>query len=154
MTSTNYTGRRVDLFVFQGARFDGQKSQITPGFGDRGRVVAGVQRAVQQWAILLLTRRGTLPGSPELGTEFLDQADRGELRDTMAVTAAFNSAVMDVQQQLAVGYRGDEYQDEIISQAELKEVNITAGGMDLTVELQTAAGRQLSVILPVAVAIS
>lgn len=155
MSSTDYSGRKTDLFFFQGAAEIGQK-KITLSFGDLGQVTTGIQKMSQTWALLFLTDEGSVPSNTKLGTRFLAMAAQGALRDNAEVKKEFNLAskrVKDVMDKVAA--EEDSPDDETLASAMLVNVNLDKAQslLQLSVKVTSKAGGTEEVILPISLAI-
>jgi hypothetical protein len=157
--SVDYTGRLMDLFIFQGAKPKGDQL-ILPGFdGDSGgKVTSGIQKMAQTWAILFLTELGSIPYSPEVGSSFVSNLRLGLIRDESDVQTEFGLAAAQVADQLALVTQAAEVtppDDETLSSAELARftVNDNTGTLTLYVRLTSQAGTKHDILLPVSVAI-
>ena len=152
--SSNYAGRSMtrslDLFAF--ANLPPNRNtpfeMLMPR--DGGRVVAGIEKAVQRWLKLLLTIRGTVFGDPSAGTEFIPSVmvNGGGNEE---IEATFNAAAKDIDTYLRARYESDDTPlDEQIESAELMPGwEISNGRMRLSVRIITAAGVSAQIMVPV-----
>jgi len=154
MSSTDYTGRTVDLFIAQGAEERGSR-EITTGFAldGGGQVTTGVQKAAQFFLIVFLTERTTRAHDQSFGTRFVTQ-----LRQTNAnspkVRIAFQEAADDVLEQQQKYKSASAADDEIIGKIELLDFNSPqADTVELRIRITTLAGTSREVIVPVSLAI-
>jgi hypothetical protein len=153
-TTTSYTGRKVDLLIFQNADYTGKNAPVDVEFSTPSKITSGVQKAVQRWALLLLTRRGTVLGDVEFGTTFMTKLLARQLPDDMAVQSEFAIAVRDISDYLLTKLSTTTPDDEIITEARLLPGwQLTRTSLKLRVGLSTRAGTQLTVVLPVPVVI-
>lgn len=155
MASTNYTGRSVDLFIFQGALSAGEQ-QISLGFGTAGEVITGIQKLVQSFATLFLTRLGSVKYNSLLGSSFIASIQRGQIRNESDVRTEFALAVEDVRNILVTDAEANTPpDDETYASAELKEfeLNKAASLLMLKVRVNSVAGESREVFLPVPLAI-
>lgn len=153
--TTDYSGRTIDLFIFQGAKPLGDQL-IAPGFGpDSGKITSGIQKLVQKWAILFLTEIGSMEYHPELGTRFLTLASQGGIRDVSMARGEFQLGAQLVQNTLAALETADMPYDEKLASAELVAVTLdrVAGLLNMTVTITSEAGTSHDVLLPVPVSI-
>lgn len=155
--STNYAGRAIDLFIFQGAKPVGDQL-IAPGFGPgSGQITTGIQKLVQKWAILFFTELGSMEYQLELGTRFLTVASQGGIRDVLQAKSEFNLAAQQIQQTLSLLEEAnpDMPADEKLDSAKLIAVSLdkAAGKLNMTVTITSEAGTSHDVILPVPVPI-
>ena len=96
--SVDYTGRSIDLLIFQGVKAAGDQ-KLSLGFGDAGEVVTGIQKLLQTYTTLFLTRRGTIQYHEEIGTDFVGALQQGRIKDEADVKSEFAIAVEQVRQQ-------------------------------------------------------
>lgn len=157
--SVNYTGRMVDLFIFQGAKLKGDQL-ILPGFDGEsgGKITSGIQKMAQTWAILFLTELGSIPYNPEVGSSFVSNFRLGLIRDESDVQTEFGLAAAQVADQLALVTQAAEVtppNDETLSSAVLVKftVNSNAGKLALYVRLTSQAGTTHDILLPISLAI-
>jgi len=155
MASTDYTGRTVDLFIFQGALPAGEQ-QIELGFGTAGEVTTGIQKLVQSFTTLFLTRLGSVPYNSELGSSFVAAVQQGAIRDESDVRNRFALAVEDVRQVLvADAEENNPPDDETFDSAELEnfELNEAQSKLVLFARVNSVAGTSRTVFIPVPLAI-
>lgn len=153
MTSTDYAGRKVDLLIFQGAAPEGRQAIR---LGLTNEVTTGIQKLVQSFALLFLTKRGSIPNVPDLGTEFITAMQQGQIRDEASVKSEFALAKERVRQTLALAANEmDLPDDEIFEDAELESfvLDKASSKLSLTVRVSSVAGEARVVFLPVPLAI-
>jgi hypothetical protein len=154
--SVDYTGRQADLFIFQGARPTGDR-KITLSFGDGGGLVtAGLQKLSQSWAILFLTEKGSIPHHLADGSEFVGAVRFGRIRSNADVRSFFGLAAESVRTQLGLlAEQGKVPADERLRSAVLTDFNadFNSGKLTLFVKLSSQAGNDVTILLPVPVAI-
>ena len=153
--TTDYSGRTIDLFIFQGAKPLGDQL-IAPGFGPgSGKITTGIQKLVQKWAILFLTEIGSMEYHAELGTRFLTLASQGGIRDVATARGEFQLGAQLVQNTLAALETDSMPADEKLSSAVLTAVSLTrrTGRLNMTVTITSEAGTSHDVILPVPIPI-
>jgi hypothetical protein len=153
--TVDYSGRTIDLFIFQGAKPLGDQL-IAPGFGpDSGKVTSGIQKLVQKWAILFLTEIGSMEYHQDLGTRFLTLASRGGIRDVATARGEFQLGAQLVANTLNALETDSMPADERLASAELTAVSMdrTKGLLNMTVTITSDAGSAHDVLLPVPVPI-
>lgn len=149
----SFVGRTIDLLGLNDPKYDGSNVQVEFNTGSRARVVTGVQKAVQRWLYVFLTRQGSVLGDPSLGTKFLDEILNGNSRDESLVKQSFNSAERTAHDYLAALETAATPFDERIKQVDLLNYSLIPGRVRITVLVTTQAGTQREVILPIGVAI-
>jgi len=156
MASVNYSGRSVDLFIFQGAIPAGE-SRISLSFGDNGgEVITGIQKLVQTFTIMFLTERGTVKGHDDVGTEFVTAVRQGRILDEADVKSEFLVASELIQQKLDLEADANALpEDEQLLSTTLLDYTIDRGASKLTmkVRITSVAGESREVFLPVPIAI-
>lgn len=154
MTSVDYSGRNVDLLIFQGAQPAGEQ-QLTLAFGD-GLVITGIQVLCQRFVHAFLTRVGTNVYRPTFGTDFVTAVMRGSIRDEADVKAAFTFAAQAVRQILLLdAVSNPPPVDELFQSATLQSfiLDKAKGVLSLKIAISSAAGISRVVFLPVPIAI-
>jgi hypothetical protein len=115
-----------------------------------GKICAGIQKLAQRWALEFLTEKGSMPGLPARGSDFMTLLRQGMLRTQLDVTQSFNAANLRVR----VTLQAEEYDgmpdDERFDDAELLSVAILPGYLNMRVMITSLAGDERAVILPVA----
>ena len=155
MASVDYTGRSVDLLIFQGTKAAGEQ-QVELGFGEAGEVVTGIQKVLQSFTTLFLARKGTVPSNLSLGSGFVSAMQQGRIQDESDVRNEFNLAAEDVRDVLALDAETNGLpDDEIFASAELISFALDKASqtISLKVRVTSAAGTSREVFLPVPLAI-
>ena len=157
--SINYAGRTVDLFIFQGAKLEGQQQILLdidsldyPG----GEVTTGIQKLVQTFAITFLTEVGSIKYDPTFGTTFVSDVRIGNIRDEATVVAFFNLAVESIRQTLKLSQETNPLpDDESYDSAVLVNFNLdtNASKLTLNIRVNSVAGQTRQLYLPVPLAI-
>lgn len=157
--STNYSGRQADLEYLQTVDKPRGTIPVSRTVGARQpKGVAGLQKMLQRYVVLLLTRIGDVYLKPEQGTRFIEQLIRGGGRSRGYLSTAFAFASVDVISQM----RHDDSQedlfgvipdDEQISIARLLnyEVDVLSRTLSLRIYLESQAGPGAEYIVPVPV---
>lgn len=144
-TSTDYTGRRVDVWGYRG----GYTGELNADLFSQ-MVCAGILCLAQRWVIAFLTEAGSLPFNPNRGTSFIPRLRAGELRSEADVSAAFLLALAEMVDQMDAEETDDTPDDERYASAELLEVGLLPNGkLSLTVSLTSVAGTSRTVLVPV-----
>jgi hypothetical protein len=155
----NYTGRSVDLLIFQNTAPRGEK-KLSLGWGGNtgGALTTGVQKLAQLWTILFLTEQGSIPTSLDDGTVFLFALRTGAIQDESDVQTAFAEAAKDVLNQLQAREIASDLPiplDEQIRSASLLSFTLdpATSTLSLRVSITSMAGTKHDIILPVSVPI-
>ena len=150
MTTTNYSGRKVDLLIHQGVDAVGE-TQVQLGLGD-GYVCTGVQAVAQMFAKMLLTDVGSRLRDPYFGTHFMSSLRNNEIADENGLQSSFQAAVADILEYLS-NVEAPADPDERLVNAELIQWDLRPTKLSMHVKLTTEAGTTREVYLPVKVAI-
>jgi len=154
-TSTNYSGRSVDLFIFQGAKPSAMQP-ITMSFGAAGQITTGIQKLAQTFATLFLTERGSVALKPDQGTAFVAALRGGRINDEAKLQAEFGFAAKDTLRLLTTAARRQQLPaDERLKTVKLLDFTLDKPNskITLTVGLQSVAGSTYTLYLPVSVPI-
>ena len=155
MVSTDYSGRTVDLLIFQGVQPTGNP-QITLGFGAAGEVVTGIQKLTQTFTTMFLTAQGSIPYWPTLGTNFVPHLQQGVIRDEASVKSEFQFASELIRQVLVLQTAQQATpDDEAFSSATLLSysINKNTATLSLQIQIESLAGTTNTVFLPIPVPI-
>jgi hypothetical protein len=155
--STDYTGRTVDILIFQGVEESG-KQLITTGFGEAGYVCTGIQKVAQTWLALFITDIGSVLNKPTRGSSFFPAVRAGKIQVEDDVPAEFALAAEQVRQtmELDATDADDLQDDERLDEAILLDFALVRdlSFLQLKVRINSLAGDSRVVYLPVPVAIS
>jgi len=154
-SSVDYTGRKVDLNIFQGVQPVGD-TQVYLGLGDAGEVVTGIQKLCQAFAKIFLTITGTMEYHPTMGTNFVSAVKTGRIQDEADVRGEFALAADTVRQILNLdAEKTNPPDDEALASTTLEQVSVdkAASKITLFVRVTSVAGNSRVVYLPVPAAI-
>lgn len=155
--SIDYTGRTVDVLIFQGVVASG-KQPIETGFGEAGYVCTGIQKVAQTWLALFMTDRGSVLNKPTRGSSFFPAVRRGRIQVENDVPAEFSLAAEHVRQTMELdASQADPAlpDDERLDSAVLLEFNLfrELAYLQLKIQIKSLAGDERVVYLPVPTAI-
>ncbi len=147
--STNYSGRKVDLHIFQGVSAP-NPSNITPSFGKISNFCSGIQKLVQRYAINLLTEIGSQPDFLTFGTDLIPTLSSKSLRYNKAdLYNIFNLASVKVLREfLAYQSTTTVPDDEALNNAVLNDIVSSPGGISIRVTIVSLAQDQVQFLLP------
>lgn len=142
----SWSGREVDiLFLYIENPSAPSIVRSNMVFGEKTLQIAGIQKAVQSFVSLLLTRRGT-SARADLGTDFITAAQQGRIRtnaDLQNQTAlASSDAVRQVNQQAV-------RPDERIASAVLLSSAVERQSITLRIRVTTEAGSRAVFLVPI-----
>ena len=149
--SIDYTGRSVDLLIFQGAAAVGNQP-ITTGWGAAGELCTGVQKVAQTWLTLFLTEPGTVLNKPTRGSGFITAVRRGRIQVEADVPAEFALAAEQVWRTMDLDASVESWPtDERLDEATLEDftLNKEASYLYLRIKILSVAGETRIVYLPV-----
>lgn len=151
-TTTNYTGRKKDISIFQNPDGGIEGAQtVLPFFGKNPRFCAGVQKLVQKYAVILLTNVASQPNYPEFGTAFLRTIQGGiDPTDQIAAAQIFNIANYDTVATLRAHQSTDSTipADERIYSAALTGIALYSTYISFDVTIITEGGDSIEFVVP------
>jgi hypothetical protein len=152
MTLADYANRRYDFLALQNIKPTGNSQLGLSLFADDGvsQICVGVQKLAQRWLLEFLTERGSMPGLPERGTDFMTLVRNGQLRTEAAVIVAFNFAAYTARVNLNSEEDATWPDDERLRDAELLAISFLPGYANIRIAISSRAGTSRTVILPVA----
>lgn len=139
--------KTLDLFAFTGAKKTGQHQLVEALFTNGGSVCTGIQKLIQEWILLMLTPKGSLPFDTERGCDFLEEAFGARTEEDVRIAFVFANA--EVIQQLRNMEDETQHDDERIASVTLDSINITGGNVSISVTLTSLAGDSRTVQLPI-----
>lgn len=151
MSLTDYLNRRYDFLALQNVKPVGDSRlglELFTAEGD-GQICVGIQKLTQRWLLEFLTERGSMPGLPDRGCDFMTLVRQGRLRTEAAITAAFNFAAYDVRIALSKEEDPAWPADERIGSAALLSLAFLPSYANMSVSISSLAGTSRSIILPV-----
>lgn len=112
------------------------------------RKVTGIQKLVQQFLKLLMTKVGTDPLRPERGTNFPDVLSHGNLHSTGETDGMVKGAIATAAEQLAsiTSDRGSVY--EQLQSAELTGLTVGVNAVSINIQVTSVAGEGASIFTP------
>ena len=158
MATTDYSGRLVDLLIFQGIQPAGDQRVLLALSDEDGDsyVITGIAKLSQSFAVLFLTELGSIPYNPELGTEFVTAIRQGRIADETDVTAEFRVAVELIRRTLDLeADNNDLPYDEQLESVELENFTLDTARslLQLYVSITSVAGESRQLFLPIPLAI-
>lgn len=152
MSLADFANRKYDYLALQNVNTakDTQLGLVLYAEDNSGRICTGIQKLAQRWALEFLTEKGSMPGLPDRGSDFMTLVRQGRMRTQLDVTQNFYAANL----RLRVTLQNEEYEDmpddERFDDAELLSVAILPGYLNMRVMITSRAGDERAVILPVA----
>ena len=156
-TTMDYTGRTVDLEVFQTEAVPAERLrlELTAASSGKHRRVAGVQKLVQRYLLTLLTSKGSVRYMPERGTKFMAYVAGGLLQSRTDIVQYFAFSDSDAAAQLKSQDASQEGQglpaDEKYSRSYLMDylIDPAAARLYLKVRLLSQADTAYTFVIPV-----
>ena len=155
--STDYTGRTVDILIFQGVKETGDQL-IDTSFGESGYVCTGVQKISQSWTALFMTDIGSMLNKPTRGSGFLPAVRRGRIQVEEDIPSEFSLAAEQVRR--TMGQDADDAgtlpDDERLEEATLLDYALfrDLSYLRLKVRIKSVAGDTRVIYLPIPIPIS
>ena len=155
MASTDYTGRTVDLLIFQGVEEFGNQP-IETGWGTAGQLCTGIQKVAQSWLVLFLTEQGSVLNEPTRGSSFLQAVRSGRIQVDEDIPAEFAIASAQVSRTMGFDASNSNTElesDEILDSVELLDYDLDTSTslLRLRVQLTSLAGDTRTIFLPISV---
>jgi hypothetical protein len=152
MSLQDYVNRKYDYLALRDVKQNGVARLGLELFNPQtaGELCVGIQKLSQRWLLEFLTETGSMAGRPERGSSFMRAVRLGQLRSALAVTTEFESASINIRQNLQNEEYDDMPADERFFGTELLAVAILPGYLELRVKINSLAGDTRNIILPVA----
>ena len=152
-TTTDYTGRLLDIQLLNTIVVpDGIHEMRLSILAVEPKMVTGIQKLIQRYAILFLTSLEDIKYDPNTGTTFLPAMFGGAINSPGRLTSYFavgNSNVVSILKKDIVGLPDDE----ILVSADLTDYNIdyARGWLYLRVTIINKAGDSTLFVVPAAI---
>lgn len=145
-STTNYTGRQVDLALFPDIAAPNVFE--SPRIGPNAMAIAGIMAMAQNYLRILLTPLGTYPSAPSLGSNFMSRMQSTKLRYASDIVHVF---VIESARVVAFMQSVDQNKplDEQILSATLTGQSLTNGNVSMAITLLSNANTPVSLLLPV-----
>lgn len=152
-STTNYTGRTVDLLLLQFVRQPSAEVEVKPNVCAEPRVVSGIEKLAQRYAQLFLTQVGTVKNAESEGTGFLAALGTGHIYDMGTLRSYASAANKDVETLLITTDRSLETpDDEALATSDVidLEMDRPTATVTVTVKLTSKAGETYIYVTPIA----
>ncbi len=151
--TTDYSNRTKDINVLKvGAYTNNQTQADTVAFGNPSQYITGIEKLVQKYAILFLTKVGSQVNNPTFGTNFLSTlSTSSSLLSRLDVLHLFNFANLDVLDILKP-FQADNPSipdDEQLQSANLVSFATSPGTLNISIAITSVAGASLVFVLPI-----
>ena len=155
-TTTDYGGRQVDLELLQSVTTPSGEQQVhLTSVGNNAKIVSGIEKAIQRYAVLLLSTIEDIHFAPEQGGELISGLTTGRIHNLGYLYHVFGMVNGNTLMLLArdddAGIYGAVPDDERVTGAELVSAALDASTrtINLTVRLATAAGSNFTFVVPI-----
>lgn len=144
-STTNYSGRTVDLLLLQFVDQPKSDVKVKPDVSKSPRMVTGIEKLVQRYALLFLTQVGSVKNCPNEGTEFMNRLGSGHIYDdnTLRSNAALaNKTVFNL---IRVEDKAlDTADDEALLSSEITDLSMdrSTATVYVTVAITSVAGEK------------
>ena len=152
----NYAGRTVDLLLLKtvlDVPAVNQRVQVDVSDGtDDPRIVTGIEKLVQRYALLFLNAMGSTKFRPDHGTNLIPRAAKGLIYSLATLESAAAEANLFASRQIRLADDGDDIpDDEHLVASEITDLVFvrTAAKVKISIRLTTAAGQSYVYIIPV-----
>lgn len=152
-STTNYSGRTVDLLLLQFVPMPVADKIVRPDVSKSPRMVAGIEKLVQRFAQLFLTQMGSVRNRESEGTEFLGKLGSGQIYDDSTLRSAAAAANKAVFRQIrAEDASLETADDEALAESSIAELTMdrATATVSITFTLTTVAGDKYVYTVPVA----
>jgi len=156
--STNYTGRVIDLSIFQ---FDGERlsGDLELAYGSPVKIITGMEKAKQAWLSVFLTAKNSALFEPNRGTFFGEVVGQTNI-DTSTIEHVANIATVETMNIVTDDQLGSTKEipdDEYIVGAQVLDIMSDVNDPSqllLQIGLKNRAGAVFTVYAPLAIGIS
>ena len=152
----DYAGRTVDLLLLKtvlDVPAINQRVQVDVSDGtDDPRIVTGIEKMVQRYALLFLNALGSTKFRPDHGTNIIPRAAKGLIYSRSTLESAAAEANLFASRQIRLADEGDDIpDDERLVSSEITDLVFvrTAAQVKISIRLTTAAGQSYVYIIPV-----
>jgi len=152
----DYSNRQVDMELLQSVPEPKELLRVTLGLSsDTPKIVTGVQKMAQRYALLFLSTIGDIQFDPNQGGVMLAQVGGGRIQNQGQLQIAFAETNSSILGQIKADNANDLYgvipDDELIVDAQLLDFDIdfSKSTVYLRIRLITRAGSDIVFIVPV-----
>jgi hypothetical protein len=152
-STTDYTGRTVDLLMLQFVAEPGSDIIVHPDVSKSPRIVTGIEKLAQRFALTFLTQIGTVNNSKTEGTDFMGLLGSGHIYDEStlrtAAAAANKSTFNQIRTEDKIHKTAD---DEAIYSSSVIETSVdrSTATVYVTIEIVSVAGEKYVYTTPLA----
>jgi hypothetical protein len=150
-TTTDYTGRTVDILIMGGVNpLSPEIQQDSLTFGSPSQYVTGIQKLIQRYAINMMTILGSQTNYPSFGTNFVQGLLSVAGLTTNAATHLFNFGNMKIISEFRLYQAANPSMplDEQLDTATLLSFNSTGDTINIQIAITSLAGENVVFVLP------
>lgn len=154
--TTNYDRRSIDIELMKTVTGVTHEIEVTPGIVDMPKKVAGLQKMIQRYAVLLLTKLGTVKFAEYQGGVLSERVATGSVSSVGDLQHLLHVASSDAIEMMSLDDADDLVYgvyplDEQIANVDFKDISIDYNSSTayVTAELQSKAGSELDFVLPI-----
>ena len=150
-TTSNYSNRTVDMLLLQFVSEPAADILVHPDVSNVPRIVTGIEKLVQRYALLFLTQVGTVKNSDTEGTDFLSLLGSGNIYDDNTLKAESSAANDAVSRQIKTEDKYlDTPDDEALEHSEITdtELNRATSTVHVTASITSVAGETYVYTMP------
>lgn len=151
MSIADYANRKYDFLAFQNVN-TARESKLGLVLYDEdtsGKICVGIQKLAQRWTLEFLTEKGSMTGLSTRGCDFMTLVRKGQLHTQLDVTQSFYASAIRIRSTLQAEEYDGMPDDEKLSDADLISVAILPGYINIRVMIESVAGNERAIILPI-----
>lgn len=146
-TSTNYTGRVVDLSLYPSIQTPGIPADMQ--VSKTPKAIAGLSKMAQNYSRLLLTPLGTFYGDPDRGSLLLTKLSSGTVRFPIQAAQVFLIESERVREYIKQNETPDTPADERIGTVNLISFDLSPTVVSFNISITSESGGNVTFLLPV-----
>ena len=155
--NVDYAGRTVDLLLLKTVLgVPVVRKRVRLDVSDSPMVVSGVEKLVQRYALIFLTKFGSCHVDEGFGTRLMSDVQCGRVHSLPSLVAAAAEANLWAQTQIKdADYGLDTPDDERLERSEVANLkfNREASSAEVEIRMTTAAGDTYDYIIPVGIGV-
>ena len=152
----DYAGRTIDLLLLKTVIRPVSETIVDPDVAHVPMATTGIEKLVQRYALLFLTKLGTVKNSPEEGSEFMQSLGRGMIYDENTLKAEAAKANSLVSRQIRKEDASIETaDDEALDSATVTDLRLDRATQSVIVQVTivTRAGESYTYITPITIGV-
>lgn len=146
-TSTDYTGRQVDISIFPEMQTAGVL--VDAEFSNNTKAIAGAAMVAQNFTRILLTPFGHYKSDPLLGSNFFSVLTTRNMQFASDLSLSFLLESARTLRYMNSILTDDVPDDERIKSATMLSASVNGTNVEMTIQIETVAGTSITFLLPV-----